>query len=110
MNLLKIHFCSIIRVPKSIYNCQISLLAHVDLSVCPRHMWEVSAAPAASPRTMPNMLEARNAFDDERHDSATLTEVAERVVRRLTVLNQEYMLKTAGIVRSMAEELDEEPN
>ena len=71
---------------------------------------EVSAAPAASPRTMPNMLEARNAFDDERHDSATLTEVAERVVRRLTVLNQEYMLKTAGIVRSMAEELDEEPN
>ena len=31
-------FFSIIRVPKSIYNCQISLLAHVDLSVCPRHM------------------------------------------------------------------------
>ena len=43
VNLLKIHFCSIIRVPKSIYNCQILLLAHVDLSVCPRHMWAGSA-------------------------------------------------------------------
>ena len=39
MNFLKIHFFSIIRVPKSIYNCQISLLAPADLSGCPRHMW-----------------------------------------------------------------------
>ena len=31
-------FFSIIRVPKSIYNCQISLLAPADLSGCPRHM------------------------------------------------------------------------
>ena len=32
-------FFSIIRVPKSIYNCQILLLAPADLSGCPRHMW-----------------------------------------------------------------------
>ena len=69
---------------------------------------EEEPAPAGSPRTTPNVLEVRNAIDDKRLDAATVTEVAERVVRRLSDLNQEYMLKTAGIVRSMAEELKEE--
>ena len=65
-------------------------------------------APAASPRTLPNVLEVRKAIDDNGLDAATVKEVAERVVKRISYLNQEYMLKTAGIVRSMAEELVEE--
>ena len=74
-----------------------------------RHVAEGEGAPpTASPPTMRNVIGVRNALADERLDAATVTEVAERVVRRLSDLNQEYMLKTAGIVRSMAEELREE--
>ena len=47
MNFLKIHFFSIIRVLKPIYNCQVLLLAPADLSVCPRHMWRVMVRDAA---------------------------------------------------------------
>ena len=71
---------------------------------------DAPAPPAAPPRAipMPSVTEVRNALDAERLEAATVTEVAERVVRRLSDLNQEYMLKTVGIIRLMAEELGEE--